>query len=46
MGRPTGLVGLTRAFLSWAGLGRAEYWLGLGRVGLARFGPGLAYWKT
>ena len=43
MGRP---IGLTRAFVSWAGLGWAQPWLGLGRVGLALFGPGLAHWKA
>jgi len=46
MGRPTGPIGLTRAFVSWAGLGWAQPWLGLGRVGLALFGPGLAHWKA
>jgi len=46
MGRPAGLDGLTRAFLSWARLGWAQHWLGLGRVGLALFRPGLAHWKA
>ena len=46
MGRPTGLIGLTRAFVNWARLGRAQHWLGLGQVRLAIFGPVLAYWEA
>ena len=38
--------GANPGFLSWAGLGRAQRSPGLGRVGLALFGPGLAHWKA